>query len=203
MNTMRHSFLIFILLKASVFLTANTGSERKKEKMHLSYNGGAYAPLGLMTGLTFSKGHGFYINARSNRHVLKKAQYYFDGTAISDHHLTWEYDDKSIYSRWEANAGGIIQLYKNEKGRALKLYAGAGILKPRYLYSFKKTAGNQIEHAWVEYREIGKFSYNTELGICFYVKESLTLQLGLSSLTKKYERMLTFGIGTGLYKHYH
>jgi hypothetical protein len=76
-------------------------------------------------------------------------------------------------------------------------------LQPRYLYSFKKTAGANIEHTWVENRAIGKFTYNTELGFCFYLKESLGILVGVSALTKKHERMLTFGIGTGLYKLYH
>lgn len=205
MNTFKPAFLIFLLLNLILPLTAQNetpAEKKKKEKMHLSYSGGSFAPIGLMTGLTFAKGHGFYINARCNRHVLKKAEYFFDGTAISDHHLNWDYDNIKIYSRWEANTGVLFRLYENKKGRALKIYGGGGILKPRYLYSFKKTAGVQIEHAWVEYRELSKFTYNTELGLFFCIKETLHIQLGLSSLTKKYERMLTFGIGTGLYKHY-
>lgn len=170
--------------------------------MHLSYNGGGFAPFGLMTGLTFAKGHGFYLNGRLNHHAFKKSQYYFDGSAISDHSLNWTYDDVKVYSRWEANAGGIFKIYQNEKGMGFKMYLGAGILRPRYLYSFKKVASKSVGHVWVEYKEISKFTYNTELGICFFFNESLNIQLGLSSLTKKYERMLTFGIGTGLYKRY-
>mgnify|MGYP000599982863 CR=1 FL=1 len=203
------TFLFFLILKFSFCygfnnsaLTRTDSINKQKEKQHLSYNGGTYAPFGIMTGFTFARGHGFYINARCNHHILKKTQYYFDGSAISDRNLSWTYDDRKVYSRWEANVGGIFRLYKNNKGRELKIYAGGGILKPRYLYSFKKAAAANIDHVWVEYRELSKFTYNTEVGICFYLKESLVIQIGASSLTKKYERMLTFGIGTGLYKFY-
>lgn len=200
-----HTFFLFsiLMLKLTCIVHAQTTQEKKKkEKQHLSYNGGWYAPFGIMTGFTFNKGHGFYINARCNQHVLKKAQYFFEGSSINDRNLSWTYDDKKVYSRWEANAGGIIQLYESKNGMSFKAYLGGGILKPRYLYSFKKVSGASVEHAWVEYKELSKFTYNTEVGVCFYLRESLTLQLGISSLTKRYERMLTFGIGTGLYKHY-
>jgi hypothetical protein len=200
-------FLLFCYACSMASLNGNDdpspSTKKTKEKQHLSYSGGMYAPFGLMTGFTFAKGHGFYINARCNRHVLKHTQYFFDGTSISDHTLTWVYDEKKVYSRWEANAGGIVCLYKKNNGRALKMYLGIGMLQPRYLYSFKKTAGANIEHTWVENRAIGKFTYNTELGFCFYLKESLGILVGVSALTKKHERMLTFGIGTGLYKLYH
>ena len=205
MNQLKFYFVFLFLFFSIFILHAEKGEvpeEKKKEKQHLSYNGGNYAPFGIMTGFTFAKGHGFYINARCNQHVFKKSQYFFEGSSINDHNLSWTYDDKKIYSRWEANAGTIFQLYKLKNGMILKFYAGGGILKPRYLYSFKKASGASIEHAWVEYKELSKFTYNTELGVSFQIKESLIIQLGLSSLTKKYERMLTFGIGTAMYKLY-
>ncbi len=199
----RFFLLSILMLKFTFNFQAQVPEEKKKkEKQHLSYNGGWYAPFGLMTGFTFAKGHGFYVNARCNHHILKKAPYHFEGSSIDDRNLSWQYDDKKVYSRWEANLGAIIRLYQNENGRAIKVYLGGGVLKPRYLYSFKKVSGASVEHGWVEYKELSRFTLNTELGICYYFNENFCLQLGLSTLTKKYERMLTFGIGTGLYKHY-
>ena len=123
-------FAILSLINFSLVHSENKLSpdEKQKEKQHLSYNGGGYAPFGIMTGFTFAKGHGFYINARCNQHVFKKTQYFFKGSSINDHNLSWDYDDKKIYSRWEANIGGVFRLYENKNGMALKFYAGGGIL---------------------------------------------------------------------------
>ena len=76
MNQVKFIFAFFLLFFSSAILRAEKNQfpeEKKKEKQLLSYNGGNYAPFGLMTGFTFAKGHGFYLNARCNQHVLKKS----------------------------------------------------------------------------------------------------------------------------------
>ncbi len=176
--------------------------QHKKEHLHLSYSGGLYAPFGIMTGCTFAKGKGFYVSARFNQNILHRSQYYFDGSAINDRSLYWVYNDKQIYSRWEVNAGLIFRLFKKESGNRTKFYVGAGLLKPKYLYSYKKSTDPSIGNVWVEYKEVSKLSYNTDMGLCFFINKSLHLQLGCSAFTKRHEWMITFGIGTGLYKFY-
>jgi len=195
------SVLLFLMIINCNSFSKNIFTNEKKGKLegtpHLSYNGGVYAPFGFMGGFTFGKGSGYYVSLRCNHHILKSTQYFFVGTAISDKSLLWVYDNKKVYSRWEINAGAIIKIYDNQKNKRLKLYVGGGVLKPRYLYSFKRTGGAAVKHVWVEYKEVSKMMYNVEAGLCFFYKEEMNIQLGLSSLTKKHERMLTFGIGKG------
>ncbi|MBL7883223.1 MAG: hypothetical protein JNL69_04095 [Bacteroidia bacterium] len=199
-------YIIVISLLKSLFvfseITIDDEAQTKKKKLegvpHISYSGGWYAPFGLMGGFTFGKGHGYYVSAKCNHHIFKTTQYYFEGSSINDKSLLWTYDDKKAYSRWEINGGAVIKLYDNKKNIKLKLYVGGGVVKPRYLYSYRRTGGYSSKHVWVEYREISKMTYNTELGFSFFFKEDRNIQIGVSSLTNKHERMITFGFGKGL-----
>jgi hypothetical protein len=186
-------FIFCIVFKAAIA----SNDSLKREYQTVSYSGGQFTPFGAIVGFTYNKGHGFYFSARVNHHVFKTAQYYFEGSALNDRGLNWQYDGIKMYSRAEVNAGAIFMVFKRPERWSIKLYAGAGVLQPRYLYSYKKTLGRTSDHVWVEFKEISKMSINTEAGAFIFLNDRYCLNIGLSGITRKKERMVTLGFGVG------
>lgn len=180
----------------SILLKGKVDSFIENGTRYYAYSPGIYAPFGIMLGI-HSNVFGIYFSARINKNVFKKSgQYYFDGTSISDHSLNWKYNNEKVYSRYEANVGVMGKLYEKKDKFKFILYSGIGLLKPRYMYSFTQVGLNSIsKKQWVLYKEISKLSINTEAGVIFQIKEFVNLHVGLSGISRKYERMITFGIG--------
>ncbi len=189
-------YLVKSTTPKSLLLKDKADSFLENGTRYYSYSPGIYAPFGIMLGIQ-SKVFGIYCSGRINKNVFKKAgQYYFEGTRISDHSLNWKYNDEKMYSRYEANVGLMGKVYEKKDRFSFILYSGIGVLKPRYMYSFTQVGLNSIsKQQWVLYKEISKLSINTEAGFIFLIKQSISFNFGLSGITRKHERMITFGIG--------
>lgn len=186
-----------IITNASVspFPYSIKDENKKKNQKIFAYSPGIYTPIGIIAGKVWQKGHGIYVSGRFNFQVFRKASYHFDGGAVDDRALNWYYTGEKKYSRWELNAGGILKLINIKEKASIRLYAGIGIEKPRYLYSFSNASPIANTSSWVEFRELGHPNLNTEAGVLYWLNEALNIHAGVSCIHKKHERMITFGIG--------
>jgi hypothetical protein len=191
------SFIFFITDSYSTPLRKSHSSDSLwiSHKKFAAYSPGLYAPVGFIAGNCNKKGHGIYVAGRFNFNIFKKAEFHFEGSAVDDRSLNWYYTGQKKYSRWEIAIGSIINLYTLKKRFHFKLLAGAGIQKPRYLYSFSNSSKFGNSNYWVEYKELGKMNFNPELSFLFSVEEDVNFHIGMSTIHKKHERMLFFGIG--------
>jgi hypothetical protein len=197
--------LIFIFFKASIYafpyealpINYNDNNTLLKKKF-IAYSPGIYAPLGILTGRTSKAGHSIYLSGRFNFQVFRKAQYYFEDGAVNDRSNNWYFTGGKKYSRWELHFGGMFNCFTLKQTYRLKIFAGAGVERSRYLYAYSNTAKLGNATNWVEFKEIGGTRFSPEAGIWFSIGEELNMHIGLSTIHKKHERMFTFGVGFGL-----
>lgn len=195
----RFTAAILLLICTHASSHAQGKAERffKMRKYYL-FSPGIWAPAGFKVAIVPDTSRfGIYLSARANFHAFKRSgEYYFENGYINDPHHKWSYQHEKVYGRMEANAGMTFRIscFGNN---SLHAYAGAGAANTKYMYKFLKagTLGGVTESEWVTNNDISGYYFNTEAGIVFSLKDQLRFQLGLSSLMKKSERMIVFGIG--------
>ena len=194
--------LLSLLFYSNCYLTAKPLSLKDSIPLSagnfLAYSPGTFAPAGLIIGRTNKRGDAIYLSGRFNFQVFRKSQYRFDGSSVEDHNLNWYYTGEKKYSRWELHAGGMIQLFTLADHLHFKFMLGAGIEKPRYLYSFSNSSKFANTTSWVEFKELGHASFSPEAALFMFIDHELNAHIGVSTLHKKHERMIFLGIGFGI-----
>jgi hypothetical protein len=168
--------------------------KERKKSLFLSYFGSYYSPVGLQFGQLGKTG--WYVSARANPNILKKANYNCNNKGIIDYTGKGYYvfDDKEEQKCYSVTAGLNFQM-----GWNFFWYLGAGYGTNQLLWHINEYTYPDDERAGDVYARYTDYSYSgleIETGFIIMLKKKFLITVGVANLNTNIDLTeFTFGLG--------
>ncbi|HOD88966.1 MAG TPA: hypothetical protein PKN53_08195 [Bacteroidales bacterium] len=154
--------------------------EKEREKnWFLSYSGSYYSPYGLQFGQLGKIG--WYVSARANSNILKKANYNCNSEGIIDYtgEGYYVFDDKEYLKCYSITAGLTSQWHWN-----FYWYLGAGYGKNILLWHINEYSYPNYEKTstYVKNLDYSYTGVEVETGFIFKIKNKILISVGVANL---------------------